>query len=187
MIQSKLPVWQIKLIFLNAHQIDGEDGIMNWLDIVILIYLGISVISGLMQGLIRTVFSIVGVIVGIFLASHFYKQLGDILTFISNKDAANIVAFAIILLAVMGIAALIAWILRAFIKKIMLGWVDRVGGAVLGLLLGALSVSAFLAIIVKYTSAGFIIDSKLAGFFLDKFPLILGLLPSEFDVIRKFF
>jgi membrane protein required for colicin V production len=155
---------------------------MNWLDIVILIYLAVSVISGLVQGLIRTVLSIVGVIVGIFLASHFYIQLGNALTFISNKDTANIVAFIIILLAVMIVAAIIAWLLKSIIKAIKLGWVDKLGGAVLGL-----SVSAFLAIIVKYTSASFIVDSKLSGFFLDKFPLILGFLPSEFDSVRNFF
>jgi membrane protein required for colicin V production len=160
---------------------------MNWLDIVILIYLAVSVISGLVQGLIRTVLSIVGVIVGIFLASHFYIQLGNALTFISNKDTANIVAFIIILLAVMIVAAIIAWLLKSIIKAIKLGWVDKLGGAVLGLILGALSVSAFLAIIVKYTSASFIVDSKLSGFFLDKFPLILGFLPSEFDSVRNFF
>jgi len=139
------------------------------------------------QGLIRTVLSIVGVIVGIFLASHFYIQLGNALTFISNKDTANIVAFIIILLAVMIVAAIIAWLLKSIIKAIKLGWVDKLGGAVLGLILGALSVSAFLAIIVKYTSASFIVDSKLSGFFLDKFPLILGFLPSEFDSVRNFF
>jgi len=160
---------------------------MNWVDIIILIFLAISVISGLVQGLIRTVLSIVGVIVGIFLASHFYTQLGDAMTFISNRGTANIIAFIIILLAVMAIAALIAWLLKSIIKAIMLGWVDKIGGAVIGLILGAMTISAFLAIIVKYTSSSFIIDSKLAGFFLDKFPIILGFLPSEFDGIRNFF
>jgi len=58
---------------------------MNWVDIVIIIYLGISVVTGLVEGLIRTVLSIIGLIIGIMLASHFYKQLGNILTFISNK------------------------------------------------------------------------------------------------------
>ena len=88
---------------------------MNWVDIVIIIYLCLSVISGFMQGLIRTVLSIIGLIVGIILAAHFYKQLGDVLTFISNKNVADIVAFIFILLVVMGIAALIAWILRSLI------------------------------------------------------------------------
>jgi membrane protein required for colicin V production len=160
---------------------------MNWVDIVIIIYLVLSVLSGFMQGLIRTVLSIIGMIVGILLASHFYKQLGDILTFISNRDWANIVAFAVILLAVMGIAALLAWLLRSLIKKIMLGWIDKLGGAVFGLILGALSVSAFLAVIVKYTDASVITNSKMAGFFLDKFPLVLKFLPSDFSEIQNFF
>jgi len=73
------------------------------------------------------------------------------------------------------------------IKAIMLGWVDRFGGAVLGLILGALSVSAILAIVIKYTNSSLITNSKLAGFFLDKFPVVLWLLPSEFDNIRNFF
>jgi membrane protein required for colicin V production len=160
---------------------------MNWVDIVIIIYLALSIISGFAQGLIRTLLSIIGLIIGIILAAHFYKQLGNILTFISNRDVANIIAFIIILLVIMGIAALIAHLLRSLIKAIMLGWIDRLGGAVLGLILGALSVSAILAIVVKYTNTSLITDSKFAGFFLDKFPLVLGLLPSEFDNIRNFF
>ena len=160
---------------------------MNWVDVVIIIYLALSIISGFAQGLIRSLLSIIGLIVGILLASHFYKQLGDILTFISNRNVADIVAFIVILLAVMGIAALIGLVLRSIIKAIMLGWVDKLGGAVLGLILGALSVSAILAIVVKYTNTSLITDSKLAAFFLDKFPLVLVLLPGEFDTIRNFF
>ena len=160
---------------------------MNWVDIVIIIYLCLSVISGFMQGLIRTVLSIIGLIVGIILAAHFYKQLGDALTFISNKNVADVVAFIFILLVVMGIAALIAWFLRSLIKAIILGWVDKIGGAVLGLILGALSISAILAIIAKVSNSSLITDSKFAGFFLDKFPLILKFLPGDFSTIRNFF
>jgi membrane protein required for colicin V production len=160
---------------------------MNWVDIVIIIYLCLSVISGFMQGLIRTVLSIIGLIVGIILAAHFYKQLGDALTFISNRNVADVVAFVFILLVVMGIAALIAWFLRSLIKAIMLGWVDKIGGAVLGLILGALSISAILAIIAKVSNSSLITDSKFAAFFLDKFPLILTFLPGDFSTIRNFF
>ncbi len=160
---------------------------MNWLDIVIVIYLIISMVSGIVQGLIRSILSIIGLIVGISLAANFYKQFSDVLTFIHNPDIADIVAFVIILLAVMGIAALIALVLRSLIKAIMLGWLDNLGGAVFGLFLGALSVSALLAIVVKFTDTSLITDSTLAGFFLDKFPLVMGFLPSEFDSIRNFF
>ena len=160
---------------------------MNWVDIVIIIYLCISVLMGLMEGLIRTVLSIVGVIVGIMLASHFYKQLGNILTFTSNKNWANIAAFVIILVAVMIVAAIIGLILRSIIKTIMLGWVDKLGGAAIGLFLGALSISALLAIIMKYHPMDVITNSALAGFFLNKFPVVLKFLPSEFNTIKSFF
>ena len=160
---------------------------MNWVDVVIIIYLALSIISGFVQGLIRSLLSIIGLIVGILLASHFYKQLGDILTFISNRNVADIVAFIVILLAVMVISALIGLVLRSIIKAIMLGWVDKIGGAILGLILGALSISAILAIIAKVSNSSLITDSKFAGFFLDKFPIVSKFLPGDFSTIRNFF
>jgi uncharacterized membrane protein required for colicin V production len=69
----------------------------------------------------------------------------------------------------------------------MLGWVDRLGGAVIGLILGALTISALLAIIMKYNAPSMITNSKLAGFFLNKFPLVLKFMPSDFGNISKFF
>jgi membrane protein required for colicin V production len=188
MIQSEIPLWQICLIIFIIPALIHKGGHnMNGLDIVILIYLIISAVAGLAQGLIRSVLSVVGLIVGIILASNFYQQLGDVLTFTHNDDVSNILAFVIILLAVMAVAALVAFILRTIIKAIMLGWIDRIGGAALGLLLGALSVSALLAVVTKYSGSALITDSALASFFLDKFPFILGLLPSSFDTVRDFF
>ena len=69
----------------------------------------------------------------------------------------------------------------------MLGWIDRLGGAILGFLMGAIFMGATLAVLVKFFSTGLVAESFLAGVLLDKFPLILALLPSEFDVIHDFF
>lgn len=160
---------------------------MNWLDIVIVIIMGISVFSGLKQGLVTSVLSLLGFIVGIVLASNFYKQLGNVMGFISNENVANIVAFIIIFAVVMVIAAIAAGVIKTILKAIMLGWVDHLGGAFFGLVASVLTVSALLAILVKYTSSSIITESALAGFFLDKFPIIMGFLPSEFDTIRDFF
>lgn len=160
---------------------------MNWLDIVIFIILGISVFSGLKQGLVTSVLSLIGFILGIVLASNYYQKLGNVMGFISNEGAANIIAFIIIIGVVMVVAAIIAGILKTILKVIMLGWVDHLGGAFFGLIASVLTISALLAIIVKYTGSSIIAGSALAGFFLDKFPIIMGFLPSEFDVIRDFF
>jgi membrane protein required for colicin V production len=160
---------------------------MNWLDIVILVVLIAPIFIGLKLGLIKAAFSLAGLIIGVVLASNFYDSLAGVMTFITNEGIANIVAFAIILVVVMVIAAVLARVLKTFIKFVFLGWVDHVGGAVLGLVMGALLISAVLATLVKYYGTGLITDSLLAGFLLDKFPLILGLLPEDFNSIRDFF
>ena len=109
------------------------------------------------------------------------------MSFISNEDIANIVAFIIILALVFIVAQVAAFFLRATIKALTLGWVDRVGGAVFGFLMGAIVISALLATIIQFFGESMVTESALAGFLLDKFPIVLGLLPSQFDSIRDFF
>jgi membrane protein required for colicin V production len=160
---------------------------MNWLDIVILVALLVPAVLGLWQGFVKTLLSLVGLIVGVIVASNFYEALARMLTFISDPGIANIVAFALILVAVMVLAAVVASILRAILKAIMLGWVDKLAGAVLGLLFGAIFMGAVLAGFVKFFGEGLVTESLLAGLLLDKLPLVLALLPREFDSIREFF
>jgi membrane protein required for colicin V production len=160
---------------------------MNWLDVIILISLVVSVFAGLRRGLVKSVLSLAGLIIGVVLAGHLYKSVSGILTFISNEDAANIVAFILILVLVMMAAFFFARLLKSAIKVVMLNWVDRVGGTVFGLLVGAILWGAILAAWVKFFGPGLVTESLLASVLLDIFPLVLGLLPGEFDSIRNFF
>ena len=160
---------------------------MNWLDIVILVILVINVFVGLRIGIIKAVLSMVGVIVGVILAGRFYVPLGEQLTFIQQAGVANIVAFIIILVGAMAVASILAALLKRTVSAVMLGWVNYLGGAVFGLVLGAVFCSALLATWVKFFGSGLVTESFLAGVLLDKFPMILALLPSEFDAVRDFF
>jgi len=87
----------------------------------------------------------------------------------------------------MVIAGVIARLLKWAVSVTMLGWVNQLGGAIFGLVLGAVFCSAVLAIWVKFLGAGAIAESGLATILLDRFPMVLALLPSEFDAIRSFF
>jgi len=129
------------------------------------------------------------VIVGVVLAGQYYIALADVLPFFSEtSDAAKIVSFAIILIVVMVIAAVAARFLKWAASVMMLNWVNRLGGAVFGLALGAIFCGALLAIWVKWLGVGnTITESIVSAFLLDKFPLILALLPDEFDAVRSFF
>ncbi|MBA7713781.1 hypothetical protein ES703_122791 [subsurface metagenome] len=162
---------------------------MNWLNIVIIVALAISTFLGLRIGIIKAVLSLAGVIVGVVLAGQYYVALADVLPFFSEtSNVAKVVAFAIILIGVMVIAIVLARLLKWAASVIMLNWVNQLGGAVFGLALGAIFCSALLATWVKWLGVGSTItESVVSAFLLDKFPLILALLPDEFDAIRSFF
>jgi membrane protein required for colicin V production len=161
---------------------------MNWLDIVILVAIAGAAFLGLRMGLIRAVLILVGIIVGVVLAGHFSGPLGERLSFIPSEGVAKGVAFAIILLAVLAVAAIVARLLTWAAKVVMLGWVNRLGGAVLGLLLGALFCGALLAMWVHFVGmAETIAESAIATILLDRLPMVLALLPGEFDGVRSFF
>jgi len=161
---------------------------MNWLDIVIIIVIAGSTFAGLKNGIIKSVLSLLGIIVGVVLAGRYYTAFSAKFTFIPHEGAAKIVAFAIILIAVIIVAILIAKLLKWAVSVVMLGWVDYLGGAVFGLVIGGIFCGAFLAIWVNFLGAGGVIhESLLAAVLLDTFPLVLALLPGEFDAVRSFF
>jgi membrane protein required for colicin V production len=161
---------------------------MNWLDVVIVVIIIIAAVLGLKIGIIKTLFTVVGIIVGIVLAGRFSGQLGEAMSFISDPGVAKAVAFAIILVVVLIIAAILAVVVKWAVSAVMLGWVNRLGGAILGLILGAFFCAALLTMWVKYLEVGEAISSSfMASFLLDKFPIVLGLLPDEFDSVRSFF
>ena len=161
---------------------------MNWLDIVIIAVLIISTIVGLRTGIIKAVLSLAGLIIGVILAGRYYVPFSEQLAFIPQANVAKIVAFVIILIGVMVIAGVLASLLKWTVSVVMLGWVNRLGGALFGLVLGAILFSALLATWIKFLGiAGAIVESTLARVLLGNFPAVLALLPGEFDVIRSFF
>jgi membrane protein required for colicin V production len=165
---------------------------MYWLDIVLIVILAVFTLIGLKTGIIKAVLSLAGLIIGVILAGRLYLPLSEQLTFISNAAVAKIVAGIIIFIAVMIIAAVLARFLKWVTSLVMLGWVNRLGGAVFGLVLAAILCGAALAFWVKAEeiSPGIaepITESSLAVILVDRLPLVLALLPSEFDSISSFF
>jgi membrane protein required for colicin V production len=161
---------------------------VNWLDIAIIILLIIPAVVGLKTGVIKILLVVIGVVVGVVLAGRFSGGLGERLTFFSDPGVAKAVAFAFILIAILVLAVIAAALLKRVITLLLLGWVDWLGGLVLGLIVGAVFWGAILTMWVKFLGPGdTITESALAGFLLDGFPIVLGLLPSEFDSVRAFF
>ena len=161
---------------------------MNWLDIVIIVMILISGFSGLRNGLIKTVFSLAGLVIGVILAGRYYSALAGNLAFISDERIASVLAFIIIFLVVMIIASLLGMIFTKIVSAVLLGWLNHLSGAVLGIALGAISIAALLAIWVQFIGpSGPVSDSMLASILIERLPLVTALLPQEFSSLPQIF
>jgi len=161
---------------------------MNWLDIVIIVVAVLLGLVGLRQGIIKTVFGIAGLIGGIVLAGRYYSGLAALLS-PAAATWANIAAYAIILVVALIVASVVGRLVAKLVHIVMLGWLDRLVGCALGVVIGGLLCAAILAIVGKYypSTEAVIIQSVIARFLMGGFPLLLALLPEEFDFIRDFF
>lgn len=159
---------------------------MNWVDIVVIVLvLGLGLI-GWRSGVIKIAFTLVGGIVGLVLAGRLYDDIADQLP-IDNESFAKIAAFVLIL-AVVSIAAWVAGrILKAFLKLLLLGWVDGAAGAAIGLLLGGLAATAVVSaagIVPSDSVKDAVNESTLAEPLIENMGFVYALLPSEFDSVK---
>ncbi len=162
---------------------------MNSLDIVIIVTMGIAALMGYRTGVIKGFLSIIGIIVGVVLAGQIGDTVGEKMTFIDNPDGATIAGYAVVFGAVFIGSLILAGILRKLLDFILLGWVDNLGGAALGI--GA-SVIVWTGAIAAAGSfpVGFLNDavegSSIAPDLADKVPFVLDLLPEEYSDVLSF-
>ena len=157
---------------------------MNWLDIAIILIVAFFTITAFSAGLIRELVTLASVVAGVVVAGLFYDDLArDVLVFINNKNAANIVAFLVLLGAIYLAGQLIAIMLKQVAAVLLLGWADRLGGALFGLLKGLVVVEVLLIAFVTFNVGldNAIEDSGLASAFLDAAPVLLTILPDNFE------
>lgn len=158
---------------------------MNWLDIVIILVVAFFAFMAFRSGLIRELVTLVSVVGGIVIAGLFYDNFSrEVLVFIDNENASLFVSFLILLGAIYLAGQLIALTLKQVASLLMLGWADKAGGAAFGVLKGLIIVQVLIAVLVTYPQLGLddaIDGSAIASVFLDAMPVLLLILPDEFE------
>jgi membrane protein required for colicin V production len=139
--------------------------VFDWVLIALLLY---SVVRAFLRGFILEIFSLVGLIAGILLASWNYNALATkLLRWISPLTTAQIVAFLLIAGGVMVVCGLSGKLLRSTASAVGLGFVDRALGAGFGLARGCLIGVALMMVLAAFgPRAGWIANSQLAPYFL---------------------
>jgi membrane protein required for colicin V production len=114
---------------------------MTWFDYAVLGVIGLSMLVGVIRGFVRETLSLVGWIAAAVLASMFAGQVAEWLPASVNSPAVRVaMAFVIVFLAVILLAAVAGWMLSNLIKAAGLGLADRVLGSMFGFVRGMLIV-----------------------------------------------
>ncbi len=142
---------------------------MNYLDIVLVVFLILSAIHGFSKGFVEELAGLVALILGIWAAIHFSDIVARFLT--ENLHITfqylSVVAFLLTFIVVVILVHLIGSFFNKLVHSVALGFLNRLAGLVFGVIKGALILSMILVIFHKINEDTHIIsestkaDSKL--------------------------
>ena len=154
---------------------------MSLADWIILAFLAFSVIGAAIEGFFHEAFHLAGLVIGYLLAAWQYQRLANwFAPHLKSPWVGEIAGFLIIFFAVLILAGFAGRIARWLMKKAGLSTIDRILGAVLGLLRGGLVVAIVLTAMAAFApSAKWLAESQLAPYFLVGGRAAIWLAPSE--------
>jgi membrane protein required for colicin V production len=153
----------------------------TWVDWAIVFIMAAAVLGGLSQGFFRSLCSLGGLLLGLVIAAWNYGHLAALfMPAIRIRAVADTLAFVLIALLVMAVAAIIgAFLARAF-RMLGLGCLDGLAGAVFGFLQGVFLVTlGILVIAAFYPEEHWLAEAKLPRMFLGACHLSAHTTPSE--------
>jgi membrane protein required for colicin V production len=149
---------------------------MTWLDIAVVASILLAGAYGFWKGIVRAVVSVAGLLGGLVLAGTYYPHLALAL-WPAGEAWTKVAAFAIILIAILVLAAMVAAFLFRLVHMTPLGIVDRVLGLAAGLLIVGLGWALLLSLVFANVPGAHatLIDSSVAITFIRWLAAIRGL------------
>ncbi len=162
---------------------------MNWVDIAILVVWAGTASWGASMGLLQMGVHLLVVAVGLAISSRIAPTVGDLFSVVTDNEnaqsAAGFIAVFLILFIAGGAASF--WLRMVLGIIPFFGSFNKLGGLIVGILVGFLLLSGILTGIQKFPikdAQQTIDDSKLGSFLADNFDVItrgIGLIPGNWD------
>lgn len=156
---------------------------LNWFDIVLLLILLMSAVSGLRSGLARVIVGLVSTVAGFLAAFWCYRIVAaQLMPIVQTQTAANILGFCIIFFGVLILGAAIAALLSRLFQWIGLSWFNHLLGGVAGLIRGALIIAVLVDIAVAFSPSPtptFISNSQVLPYTSELSGWLVQLAPRE--------
>lgn len=136
---------------------------MNWLDILLIVIFAFFVWQGFRSGLVGAIGGFIGVVLGVYFGSHYMLQAGEWLMEVANFDnqaLASILGFIGIFILVNVVISIIVWIINKIFHIIpFINLANKLLGAFVGVLAGALVIAAIVYLLSIMPFSGAISDS----------------------------
>ena len=154
--------------------------IFNWLDIVLFAVICVTLVIGIIKGLVRQVIGLLAVISGLILALIYYPYIAYLFgRVISSQVISHFLGFISIFLAVLCLGGIISWMVSKVIKG-PLKFMNHVLGGGLGLIKGILICGVLtFALLVFPVNVKALQNSLLAPYCLKLTKVAVGLIPQE--------
>jgi len=99
--------------------------------------LGLSMLTGLWRGLVRELFSVISWVAAFFLSQWFAPQASEYLPLAGASETIRYAAgFVAVFIAALLVGGMLGWLLQKVISTVGLGLIDRLLGAVFGMVRG---------------------------------------------------
>jgi len=133
---------------------------MGYLDVLLSLIIAWSAYNGFSKGLVNELASVLGIISGIYLSKNFYPHLDIKLKQLFESEAVfiSILSSMMIFLFTIMIFKAIAKLSTKFLKLIALGLLNRIIGAVFGIIKSVLLLCIVIFIFSKINKITFLID-----------------------------
>ena len=138
---------------------------MNWIDLLLLLVIAFSILSGLMAGFARVGVGFIATLLGIFFGFWCYGIVAAyFLDYVSSRAIANLIGFFVIFIGISLLGAIVGRLLAKFFKWVGLSWFDRLLGGAFGVVRGVIVAVALVTVLMAFAPTPpppSIIDSKL--------------------------
>jgi membrane protein required for colicin V production len=124
---------------------------VNYLDYILLVILGWSVITGFMAGFTRIGIGFAATVLGILFGMWFYDiPAAWVSEYLRSDTAANLLGFFVVFTLFLMTGALAGQILGKAMKTVGLSFLDRLGGAAFGFVRGAFVVVGVVTVLTAF-------------------------------------
>jgi uncharacterized membrane protein required for colicin V production len=125
---------------------------MNVLDWVLIIAFAGTALWGFKTGLVSAVLNAVAIYVGLLLSGLFAGQvLSLIWDGVESQAISTAIGYVIIFVGVFIASRIVASMIKKALKVTFMGWVDSLGGIVIGLVAGVLIAGGVMTVVARYS------------------------------------